>query len=271
VPRASWDFEVEAVPVYIQRDVEFPSYHPVPNHKAIRRVGDPTTVFYIGSDKYQPISHRKCISALVGKAEEGGLIQNIHVFKNGARLFADFLSPDKHAVRVGDEVRVGVRVINSLDGSHRLSVVGLIHRLACTNGMVSASILERWSKKHLTGAFDPETFATTVVEAIAEVAGVIPRLKRMTEIPVVLERFEEMMVWMGMAERYRKVAREVWAVPEITTLEDRGNLWHVWNIFTYLATHELPRHMGEDGIYEFMGAVDQAIEHFYGEVLAPPA
>jgi hypothetical protein len=71
-------------------------------------------------------------------------------FFDGKRFAYGLVAREERTVdvKVGDAVALGLMASNSYDGSERLSVSAYVHRLACKNGMISASLFRRVAIKH---------------------------------------------------------------------------------------------------------------------------
>tara|TARA_Y100001963_G_scaffold159178_1_gene261726 strand:- start:2073 stop:3590 length:1518 start_codon:yes stop_codon:yes gene_type:complete len=164
------------------------------------------------------------------------------------------------------DYRVGIAIYNSLDGSSAFKVQAVAERLACTNGMVMgdrATLINLKHTKGVLGNFDFEELGEKIMDVIETAAKEIIVAESMKDIQINRDTFEKLMT---ICERKglitkptvkRDDAGEVvaltrghmwrlmgqgWTHPTESWVavggEDRGSLYHVYNILTGAITHK---------------------------------
>tara|TARA_R100000234_G_C5002213_1_gene180856 strand:+ start:1072 stop:2574 length:1503 start_codon:yes stop_codon:yes gene_type:complete len=166
---------------------------------------------------------------------------------------------------VGD-YRVGIVIYNSLDGSSSYKVQVVAERLACANGQVMgdrATVVSLKHTKGVLGNFDFSKLANAIMEVIETAAKEIIITESMKDIQVGRDTFEKLMT---ICERKGLIAKPTvkrddagdvtaltrghmwrlmgqgWTQPSEPWVsvehEDRGSLYHVYNILTGAITHK---------------------------------
>ena len=109
----------------------------------------------------------------------------VHVSHTPHRTSFSVITEDEHEIRnpnepadVGDFVRSGVSVVNSLSMEHSLEVSGYIHRLICTNGMISTDYTYRYNKNRSPDTA-PEWLHDVVTDAFESVDTQVSRLREL--------------------------------------------------------------------------------------------
>jgi len=164
------------------------------------------------------------------------------------------------------DYRVGIAIYNSLDGSSAYKIQAVAQKLACTNGQVMGDRATVVSLKHtngILGQFDFESLAETIMEVIETAAQEILVTESMKDITVDRNTFEKLMT---ICERKGLISKpkvkhddngnvsaltgghmwrlmgQGWTNPSEPWVainnEDRGSLFHVYNILTGAVTHK---------------------------------
>ena len=164
------------------------------------------------------------------------------------------------------DYRVGIAIYNSLDGSSAYKIQAVAQKLACSNGQVMGDRATVVSLKHtngILGQFDFESLAETIMEVIETAAQEILVTESMKDITVDRNTFEKLMT---ICERKGLISKpkvkhddngnvsaltgghmwrlmgQGWTNPSEPWVainnEDRGSLFHVYNILTGAVTHK---------------------------------
>tara|TARA_Y100000592_G_scaffold96562_2_gene165281 strand:- start:1033 stop:2580 length:1548 start_codon:yes stop_codon:yes gene_type:complete len=167
--------------------------------------------------------------------------------------------------KTGD-YRIGIAIHNSLDGSSAFKVQAVAERLACTNGMVMgdrATLVNLKHTKGVLGNYDFDSLADKISEVIQAAADEIIVAESMRGIEVNRDTFEKLMticerkglitkptlkrddegnvvsinrghMWRLMGQGWTKPS-ESWVA---VSGEDKGTLYHAYNILTGAITHK---------------------------------
>jgi len=119
--------------------------------KAIVRT-DSGAVLGVVSNRYEVFKHEDVLDSINGVSNNLNLIQpEPSFYKDGAVMHADYyLGATKEIASstVGDMVKFGIRIMNSYDGSFKLSYLLVAFRLVCSNGLVLPKTIRSFSIKH---------------------------------------------------------------------------------------------------------------------------
>lgn len=105
----------------------------------------------VGSDTYAPISNLDAMEYALSAASDLILSSG---WISGPNMRLAVISEKKHDARVGDVVRFGINLENSINGDSSLKVCDYAERLSCTNGAVardrahSTEIVHRGDVQH---------------------------------------------------------------------------------------------------------------------------
>jgi hypothetical protein len=254
-----WNFGVKAYPIQVIRDggeIIKPE-----EFKAIVHDTKPI-VYYVGSDKYLPISHRDLLTPVINKIDQNHFTMSIITTHQGGRLYATILNNKYHDIPHIGQMKFGTKIVNSLDGSRRVEIHTILLRLVCSNGMVATHILGGVKRRHLMSTdvniASVDAFAHQVCEQLNN-AKILDNLSRLL-IPITKETFEHVLYQMELPAKYVKKTQEIWEMPEVTsiTAEERDTAWGAYNIISYVLTHEAPK-MSVDRQHDFSVALDRAI------------
>jgi len=176
--------------------------------------------------------------------------------------------------RNNGDYRIGIAIHNSLDGSSTFKVQAIAERLVCTNGMVMGDRATLVSLKHtngILGSYDFDALAEKIDGVIEMAAREILVAESMRDVEVNRDTFEKLMticernglitkpslkrnddgevtaitrghMWRLMGQGWTRPS-EPWVA---VSNEDRGSLYHVYNILTGAITHK-PEWQDEDG------------------------
>ena len=172
------------------------------------------------------------------------------------------------------DYRIGIAIHNSLDGTSAFKVQAVAERLACTNGMVMGDRATLISLKHTNGVlgnFDFSALADKIDNVIQMAAEEILVAESMRDVEVNRDTFEKLMticernglitkpalkrdddgsvtsisrghMWRLMGQGWTNPS-EPWVA---VSNQDRGSLYHVYNILTGAITHK-PEWQDESG------------------------
>lgn len=249
-----WDFPIHSLPVRITREDE--DIHNT--YQAIVH-GFKPLIYYIGTSKYYPIEHRALVKPIMEHyAHTGEVSINPVLTHDYGRMYLDIMYVAVTPTELGD-IHYGVRVINSLDGSKRLGIHAIMLRPICTNGSVATEILAGYKRRHVTAnelSIDDFIARIEKMMDITAFQAAVGRLKA----PCTPEMFEVIRHDVGLPEKYDKLVRDVWDMPEITAIDpsERDTLWGAYNVISYVLTHETGK-MSFDRQFDFSVALDNAI------------
>jgi len=270
--RGDWDFTIIEKKVLVPIDDDPENFRTaenvhthtglsdvVLNHKAILRE-DTGQVFYIGSERYRPVPHRTVLAPIITHFASSTFRTLIRSVNHGAQVYADFVSSERFSMG-GEHYRGGIRVVNSLDGSLRLTVEGFIYRERDESYLVLSETLTSFTRIHLLGQFTEADFARIAREAMTTVNSRVQALITAAAIRITDPAFRQLIERIDMPQKYRKLAIDIWATPDIAQIEDSaaGTLGAVLNLLAYLGTHELSRTMNEETVYRWQRNVDAVI------------
>ena len=164
------------------------------------------------------------------------------------------------------DYRVGIAIYNSLDGSSAYKIQAIAQKLACSNGQVMGDRATLISLKHTNGVlgqYDFEGLGETIMDVIETAAREILVTESMKDIKVDRNTFEKLMTICerkGLITKPRvkrddkgnvtaltsghmwRLMGQGWINPSEPWVainnEDRGSLFHVYNILTGAITHK---------------------------------
>ena len=127
----------------------------------------------------KPVSNDKILEAVSERWGNNLLVH--HVSHDLFNTTFSVVSPDvQEEVAVGDAVRMGVTIDNSYALEHPLTVSAYIHRLICTNGMISADNVYRYS--YTGGSEGSDDWLKQVIDAAFDQADAeVERLRHLKE------------------------------------------------------------------------------------------
>jgi len=266
--RSDWDFTVITKEVGIPIDESPENYNIqggvrvytgmsdiAPRYKAILRE-DTMQVFYIGSQQYQPIPHRLVLAPIIHGMP--GIQMHIKSVNHGAKIFADFLDP-RIIVIGGENYRGGIRLVNSLDGTFRLTIEGILYRVRTNSVLMLSEFLSSFERRHIIGNYEAEDFARIARETLETVVQRISNLQSLTTVNVTDVAFRQLVERMELPQKYKKLAYEIWETPEIVELPSTGTAWAVLNILAYLVTHEVSRNLNDEAVYRLQMNMDKVL------------
>jgi len=200
----------------------------------LRKQGrDPIIGIFKGKDRYTLIEHSEVIEAVrevVGRDKVMG-----NYYCTPAKLYLYYF-PDKwekdfeSSTTLGDVIKFGYRITNSLDGSLGLSGHLVAHRLVCSNGMLAEDFIESSFHKH-TKNTEMEQFEEELEDLIGEDADL--------SFEEVLEKYEEA----SELEAETEVVLEQVNIPEsleevvVSECRERDTLWNIYDEMTRAITH----------------------------------
>jgi len=157
IPKAYFDRMSNEAPELLKQNVNHWLNANVDVRRMIRAYQEPTG--NVGrawlSDAYRRLDHIEIARKLLPEFENLGTeIQFHQASVTDDKLYIRALFPRiEGEIKVGDTVRWGVEIRNSETGRGTLSIGGFVLRLACINGMVVSSVL---NKRHVGRRLDDE-------------------------------------------------------------------------------------------------------------------
>lgn len=267
----SWNFPVEVFRVYRggapRRDSPVDNaFVALPDAKAVVRT-DTGRTLYIGSGQYVPVSHRRIFGDIVGRVDDLGMDVTLNVSNHGARVFVQF--EDQHPrddIIPGETVKMGIMVINSLDGTYRFSVDTYIRRPNRTFMLVS-EIVNTYRRRHV-GDISGEQFADTIIHTMQAAADNIGVLGGLATIPMNLDSFETMLGKLSLSKARRELGRELWGTPEVIDLDQSlvNTAYHALATVAYLSVDDM-RDLVFDSVYRVQQKADRRLSTVVKEAL----
>lgn len=199
------------------------------------------------TDRYVPISNAHALDVSIGLLHKTGIDASpVLGYWDGKRFSLIFILHD-HAIdiRPNDRSTIGLLVQNSYDGKLVFGVRILAIRYLCTNGMFLGDSFGGFAFRHIEG-----TTEDIVLDAAARLPGHISNFKP------VLHQLARLADTEPSRDEVLDIASRLidgnpsWPEAAVTqglmayhNGEDK-TLWGFLNVFTYLATHQLPPFAG---------------------------
>ena len=283
--RGDWDFIVIEKKVLVPMDDDPENFRTnggqvsthtglsdvVPNHKAILRE-DTGRVFYIGSDKYQPVPHRTVLGPVITALSHNTYRTTVKSVDHGAKVFADFISSS--TVNIGAEsYRGGIRIVNSLDGTFRLSIEGFLFRERDQSCIVLSETLSSFCRVHVVGQFTNSDFARIARTTLETVVSRLVSLRAVAGVRITEVAFRQLIGRIDMPDKYKKLAYDIWETPEIAQIDETmtGTIGAVLNLLAYLGTHEITQTLNDEAVYRWQRNVDSVLSRQLRTVLGDGA
>jgi phage/plasmid-like protein (TIGR03299 family) len=104
-------------------------------YKAIVR-NDTGSIFQIAGSRYEPVQNSEALNCLdeIVKTGQAKYVQGGY-YKGGAVVWLRVKVPYDFDVLPNDPIKTYLKLVNSHDGSHKLTVFPEVYRQVCTNGM----------------------------------------------------------------------------------------------------------------------------------------
>lgn len=105
------------------------------NMVAIKREGA-EQAFQIASERYTPVQNSEAFSFFdeITKTGQAKYV-NAGQYRNGGVIWLRAKLPCDFSVLPGDDLKTYLKIVNSHDGSHKLTIYPEVYRQVCTNGM----------------------------------------------------------------------------------------------------------------------------------------
>ena len=203
----------------------------VPN-KAIVRT-DTNDVLGVMGEDYKIVHHKEVIEKVEKDIPTELTERKITLCKNGAVMFAKYLTPRIRAIEVrkGDIVKFGIEVFNSYDGTFPVGFMFVAMRVICTNGMTIPKSVARISVKH-TANVRLDNVGNEFNKRIPLYMKTADRWREWSETTPKPERVDSFLK-KTLGDRLKKFFEEEYQVASDKTL------WGLYNIFTYYNTHNI--------------------------------
>lgn len=193
-----------------------------------------TVGMFRGQEQYNLIPHDKVINAVkvALDLEPGELIEG-NYWANNKKMYLYIYPPEWEAdfegsPEVGDTIRFGYRITNSMDGTLGLSGHLVALRLVCENGMMTEDFITGYKKKHSKGA--------NFEDFVMEMEHLFNHEGDFTEVFNTLEEATKF-------QAETKVVLEPLHIPEalservIERLPEETTLWEIYDEMTRHITH----------------------------------
>jgi hypothetical protein len=283
--RGDWDFIVIEKKVLVPMDDTGETVSPagagvftyegmadvVPNHKAILRE-DTGRVFYIGSDKYQPVPHRTVLGPVITALTPIARRITVRSINHGAKVFADFLNHTP--IIIGAEAYLGgIRIVNSLDGTLTLVIEGFLLRERDDSCLMLSETLSSFERRHVFGQFTSSDFAEVARTTLATVVSRLTNLQAVASVRITEVAFRQLIGRIDMPQKYKKLAYDIWETPDIAQIDQSttGTIGAVLNLLAYLGTHEMTRTLNDEAMYRWQRNVDAVLSRQLRTVLGDEA
>jgi hypothetical protein len=172
--------------------------------------------------------------------EEGLQIAGIHVirtedFQTPRRVWKTYIFEEQAVKKLGDVVRAGIRVCNSVKATSSICIYAFWERLVCSNGMTASkghwhpATTHKGEKENII-----ESVRLTLKDAIDEAFGIEKLIEQ--AIQVKLSDVEAVRLLKFVAYRKNLSQRATKLISQRLSI-DKGNLWQFINSITYIASH----------------------------------
>jgi len=181
--------------------------------------------------KYQLVQHQHVLDEI--QKLDNYVIRKMELMSNGQMLMVELTErePKKIELLPEDFIEVGARIFNDYSKNAGLSVQAYGTRLACTNGMIAPT----FGTKIPIQAFGTAEFSKEIQMHLDDAfkiwyaEDVNQLFKRATEVEVSIKDILEDHSFLP-----NKHMDEV-----ISKLEDKENLYKIWNTYTQVITHQI--------------------------------
>lgn len=211
---------------------------PIPTHRVIWNT-DNNKLSTVATEQYSIVQHQEAFVPLATALQAFGLPITGWVRNERDRVTA-FIKFDTKTVSDDQEgINLGIKIVNTYDGTHALQGELWAYRMACSNGMVLGKVIPNTTYYQVhRGSFDVvkemEKFIRTAIEKSDVLQGLVSEsIKKTMEweyIELLLPKLERTNKWrVRIEDELRRVREEKLGKP-LTR-------WDVYNAFTSVATH----------------------------------
>lgn len=203
----------------------------VPGYKAIVRDDIPLGVV---TDKYEILDHRKVfdeVDASIGDQDIPVTSKSVKATHNGAKAFMEWKFDRTFEARKGDDVTLGLRAVNSYDGSMRLGIETMLERQLCSNGLTGLVEVTEKTRKHVRGIglFDIEGAVDRIFDQINTFED---RLQEIAEEFMHISKAKTILEKLNLPQKYIDPALE-----QLGDL-DVVSVWDLYNAVNTAVNHE---------------------------------
>ena len=157
------------------------------------------------------------------------------IYRNGKVLLVELaeVRPKKLELLEGDYMTRRIRIFNSYDLTHALSVQSYGVRLVCTNGMVAPAFTERFRGRHTYDSIDIGEL-NKYINVAFEVWATTDQL---------FKKAEKMVVPVKDALKYMKYLPKKYQKIIVENLGKKENVYVIWNESTRTISHDMAKNM----------------------------
>lgn len=187
----------------------------------------------IVSNNYQLVQHRDIWQKI--QEMKNLKVKKAVIYRDGKILHVELaeVRPKKIEMIDGDYMTRRIRIFNSYDLTHALSVQSFGIRLVCTNGMIAPVFTERFRGRHTYDSIDIDElnkYIKVAFEIWATTGSLLRRAEKMI-VPV-----EDVLKYMKyLPKKYHKIIVE--------NLDKKESVYVIWNETTRTITHDMTKNM----------------------------
>ena len=189
------------------------------------------------TNDYKLVKNEDLYNAVINGIEANqGTLAEVQIFSGGRRTMYQFTFPGMSQLIKGDELHPELRIWNSYDGSMAISIIASAFRMVCSNGMIMPEVVDKNKNRHLVGN-----------EALSD----IPALIKESLIAISKYFQNEILDLMKIRSVNSKHVLDIiqwfptYVVPAMMNYIKRHggpkSYWDLYNICTWVATHQMPR------------------------------
>jgi len=210
----------------------------IKDKKAIVR-SDTGTVLGVVSNRYELFKHEDVLDSINTVAGKLNLIQpEPNFYKEGAVMHADYYLNEVKEIAsstVGDTVKFGVRVMNSYDGSFKLSYLLVAFRLVCSNGLVLPKTIRSFSIKHFksnANKFTGEDIFNRLNVSLNDVDKIVSNYDTWAQMKVNIPEVNHFLL----TEFGKRESKNL--IEYYNNCVEENTVWGLYNVLTKYVTHE---------------------------------
>jgi len=226
-----WEFPVEKRDLFFYNEEK---EQDVVTHMAVIRTDTGAVLGVVGKD-YTILDHKDIVDMADLVLARHNHTRKVILTKNGARMFAKYRLTDYEIeIRPNDKVNPTITVMNSYDGSMRLTVEAGAFRLVCTNGLIVGKKLLRKVRKHLGASMAVlEHLEKHLLDAVAILEAVAPVWQKWGTQTISKEQGVEILTDLGIPKKYEEAILENWNSLHIPV----RTVWEAYNSITWVLSH----------------------------------
>jgi len=175
-------------------------------------------------------------AVIMGIEENQGTLAEVQMFSGGRRTMYQFTFPNQSQIIKGDELHPELRIWNSYDGSMAISIIASAFRMICSNGMIMPEVVDKNKNRHLVGNTALNNIPELIQESLIAISQYFQNeiLELMQIRNVNSKHVLDVIKWFP-----------TYVVPAMMGYIKRHggpkSYWDLYNICTWIATHQMPR------------------------------